>query len=266
MTGLRAVMPASGGGQVSASAGREGQCVGELGLATRRGRVQDEGLAHLVVGEDADKDLAAAHRHVIRDLAAGLWLQPHVALAGVHALVKPSLYLTDTDTEGADQHGDGGVGDIVRYPDHAHYQRVVTDVHDTDVDTANVEPVLGHVVEAILLAEADKYLIAGQADPLHLAQLCVKLSLQLVNDLRHTDITQLGIVLCTEHDGVGLHRVEPNDPGPGAGEARPYGTRGGGAAFRNTGTWHHGRISIVWWSINVSRVGVECIGRRRRVL
>ena len=188
MTGLRAVMPASGGGQVSARAGREGQCVGELGLATRRGRVQDEGLAHLVVGEDADKDLAAAHRHVVRDLTASLWLQPHVALARVHALVVSSLHLPDADAEGANKHRDGGVGDVVRYADQADHHGVVADVHDGDVDAADVEAVLGQVGEALPLAEADEHLAARLPHALHLAQLGVKLSLQLVNDLRHGDV------------------------------------------------------------------------------
>ena len=84
--------------------------------------MKGEGGADLVLGQDLDQDLAATDRDVVGDLGGALGLQPDVTLAGVHALVVSPLHLADADTEGADQHGDGGVGDIVRHPDHAHHQ------------------------------------------------------------------------------------------------------------------------------------------------
>ena len=64
--------------------------------------------------------------------------------------------------------------------------------------TPHIKTILGHVVEAVLLAQTNEYFVAGQADPLHLAQLGVKLPLQLVDDLRDADVAEARVVLCTK--------------------------------------------------------------------
>ena len=173
--------------------------------------MKGKGCADLVLGQDFDQDLAAADRDVVGDLGGALGLQPDVTLAGVHALVVSPLHLTDADAKGADEHRDGGVGDVVRHADQADHHGVVADVHDGDVDAADVEAVLGEVGEALPLTEADEHLAARLPHALHLAQLGVKLTLQLVNDLRHRDVAQDGVVFCTKHHRVGFYRVETHD-------------------------------------------------------
>ena len=91
--------------------------------------MEGEGLAHLLLGQHFDQDLAAAHRHVVRDLSAALRLQPEISLPSVDAFVVASLHLANTNTEGTDEHRDGGVCDVVRDSDETDHHRVVTDVH-----------------------------------------------------------------------------------------------------------------------------------------
>ena len=88
----------------------------EVGLRrVGSGAVQDVGLTNLLVAQHADEDLAAADRDLIRHLSVRSRLEPDVPLAGVDALVEPSLDFADGDAESADQHGDGGVGDVMRH-------------------------------------------------------------------------------------------------------------------------------------------------------
>ena len=83
--------------------------------------------------------------------------------------------------------------------------RIVADVHDGDVHPPHVEPVLGQVVEAVSLTQADEYLCPGKSHALDFTQLGIKLSLELVNNFWHANITEEGIVLCTKHHCVGLN-------------------------------------------------------------
>ena len=95
---------------VSLAAGRE------VGLRrVGSGAVQDVRLTDLLVAEHADEDLAAADRDLIRHLSVRSRLQPDVPLARVDALVKAPFDFADGDAESADQHGDGGVRDVVRH-------------------------------------------------------------------------------------------------------------------------------------------------------
>ena len=128
--------------------------------------MEGEGLAHLLLGQHFDQDLAAAHRHVVRDLSAALRLQPEISLPGVDTFVVAPLHLSDTNPEGADEHRDGGVRDVVRDPDETDDHRVVADVHHRHVNSPHVEPVLSQVGETLPLTEADEDLTAGLSDSL----------------------------------------------------------------------------------------------------
>ena len=173
--------------------------------------MEGEGRTDLVLGEDLDQDLAAADCDIVGDLGGALGFKSDVALASVDALVVSPLHLADADAEGADEHRDGGVGDVVRHADQADHHGVVADVHHGDMDATDVEAVLGQVGETLSLTEADEHLAARLSHALHLAQLGVKLTLQLVNDLGHRDVTQDGVVFCTKHHRVGFYRVETHD-------------------------------------------------------
>ena len=101
------------------------------------------------------------------------------------------------------------------HSDEADDQRVMADIHNRNMDAPHIEAVLGHVGEALLVAEADEDPVAGEADALYLAQPGVKLALQLVNNLRHAHITEQRVVFCTIHVGVWLTGGEPNNAGSG---------------------------------------------------
>ena len=126
-------------------------------------------------------------------------------------LIEPSLNFTDADAEGADEHRYGGVCDVVRHPYQADHHRVVADIKNADMHASHVEAVLCKVGETVSLAQADEDLAAGQSDALHLAQLRVKLLLQLVDDLRNANVTEERIVLCTKHHCIGLDAVQADN-------------------------------------------------------
>ena len=88
-----------------------------------------EGLADLLLGQHLDEDLAAAHRDVVWDLSGSLGLQSHVSLASVDTFVVAPFDLANTNTKGTDEHGDGGVGDVVRDSYQTDHHGVVADVH-----------------------------------------------------------------------------------------------------------------------------------------
>jgi hypothetical protein len=81
----------------------------------------------------------------------------------------------------------------------------MADIHDRDMDTPDIEAILGHVGEALLVTEADEYPVTCEPDPLHLAQPGIKLPLQLIDNLRDAHITEQWIVFCTKHNCVGLY-------------------------------------------------------------
>ena len=126
-------------------------------------------------------------------------------------LIESSLNFTDADAERADEHRYGGVRDVVGHPDQADHHRVVANIKNADVHASHVEAVLREVGEAVSLAQADEDLAAGESDALHLAQLRVKLLLQLVDDLRNANVTEERIVLCTKHHCIGLDAVQADN-------------------------------------------------------
>ena len=91
--------------------------------------MEGEGLTHLVLGQHLDQDLAPAHRHVVRDLSAALRLQPEISLSSVDTFVVAPFDLANTNTKGTDEHGDGGVGDVVRDSYQTDHHGVVANVH-----------------------------------------------------------------------------------------------------------------------------------------
>ena len=150
--------------------------------------MESEGGTNLVLGQDLDQDLAAANSDVVGDLSGALGLEPHVALPRVHALVVSPLHLPDADAKGAHEHRDGGVGDVVRHPDQADHHRVIADVHDGHMNPPDIEAILGQMGQTLPLTEADEHLAPRLPHSLDLAQLGIKLPLELVNNLRHGDI------------------------------------------------------------------------------
>ena len=129
--------------------------------------MEGEGLAHLLLSQHLDQDLAAAHRHVVRDLSAALRLQPEISLSSVDTFVVSSLHLSDTNTKGTDEHCDGGVCNVVRDPDETNNHGVVTDVHHRHVNSPHVESVLSQMGETLSLTETDKHFTAGLSHSLN---------------------------------------------------------------------------------------------------
>ena len=77
------------------------------------------------------------------------WLQSHVTLPGVDALVEPSLHLADSNPKRADEHRYGRVRDVVRNSGQANDDGVVRDVDKLDRDAPHVEAVSAQVLETL---------------------------------------------------------------------------------------------------------------------
>ena len=128
--------------------------------------MKGEGLSHLLLCQHFDQNLAATHCYVVRDLSAALGLQPQISFPSVDTFVVAALNLSNTNTEGADEHRDGGVCYVVRDSNKTDHHGVVADVHHRHVNSPHVESVLSQVGETLPLTEADEDLAAGLSDSL----------------------------------------------------------------------------------------------------
>ena len=98
--------------------------------------------------ENPNENLAPSDRDEIGDLRMSTGFESDESLSSVHTLVKPSLHLTNGNAKSADQHGNGGICDVMGHSSQTNDHRVVCDIDHFDVNPTNIESISGQMLQA----------------------------------------------------------------------------------------------------------------------